>query len=343
MVSSIMAIPAVYDILKYIHIQGVLMVKKYIGVDIGGTKCAVCLGALQDDEIVIENKLQFPTNVNKGPKYSIDNIISAIQTVVLDEHISGIGISCGGPLDSKNGVILSPPNLPGWDSIGIVDILQDEFKVKTKLMNDANACAVAEWKFGAATGLNNIIFLTFGTGMGSGLILNGALYEGACGMAGEAGHIRMSRTGPVGYGKTGSFEGYCSGGGIARLAKAKAEKLLDKGKTVSFCIDRLSLDDITARSVADAALNKDPAALWVYRKSGEYLGRGLSVLLDILNPEMIVIGSIFTRSRDLLWPHAKRMLEKEALYLTNKSCRIVPAALTESLGDIAAICAVLYQ
>ena len=129
--------------------------------------------------------------------------------------ISAIGISCGGPLNSKKGVILSPPNLPGWDNIEIVNIIKDRLDVPAKLQNDANACALAEWKYGAGRGSNNMIFLTFGTGFGAGLILDGRLYNGVNCMSGEIGHVRLTEYGPVGYGKAGSCEGYCSGGGIA--------------------------------------------------------------------------------------------------------------------------------
>ena len=135
-------------------------------------------------------------------------------------NLKRIGISCGGPLDSKKGIIFSPPNLPGWDNVPITRILSDEFGVETALQNDANACALAEWLMGAERGHSNMIFLTFGTGMGAGLILNGRLYSGTNDLGGEVGHIRLAKTGPVGFGKAGSFEGFCSGGGIAQLAKS---------------------------------------------------------------------------------------------------------------------------
>lgn len=140
-------------------------------------------------------------------------------------EIAGIGISCGGPLDSRRGVILSPPNLPGWDEVPVKAYFERETGAPAMLRNDADACAVAEWRYGAGRGCRNMVFLTFGTGFGAGLILNGALYSGSCDMAGEIGHIRAPGDPayrPVGYGKSGSFEGYCSGGGIAELGRAIA-------------------------------------------------------------------------------------------------------------------------
>lgn len=142
------------------------------------------------------------------------------------------GISCGGPLDSKTGVILSPPNLPGWDHIEITRHFTETLGVPARLINDANASALAEWKYGAGVGTQNMIFLTFGTGLGAGLVLNGALFEGTNGMAGEIGHMRLAAFGPSGYGKCGSFEGFCSGAGIAELARGFARETLQRGEKV---------------------------------------------------------------------------------------------------------------
>ena len=141
--------------------------------------------------------------------------------------------------------------MPDWDNIPIVEIIKNHFGCPVHLQNDANACAVAEWKFGAGRGKNNVVFLTFGTGLGAGLILDGKLYRGASNMAGEAGHIRLASFGPVGYGKAGSFEGFCSGGGIAQLGRMYAQEKLQMGKRVSFCGSISELDSITAKSIAE--------------------------------------------------------------------------------------------
>ena len=187
-----------------------------VGVDIGGTKCAVTLGKPAGDDLEIKDKISFPTTEVED---TIRNIKSSIRNILkrnnLEESdIAAIGISCGGPLDSKTGVIMSPPNLPGWDNIPIVEILSEEFHTKAAVHNDANACALAEWKFGAGKGTRNMVFMTFGTGLGAGLIIDGKLYAGTNDNAGELGHVRLENFGPVGYGKAGSFEGFCSGSGI---------------------------------------------------------------------------------------------------------------------------------
>lgn len=301
-----------------------------VGLDIGGTKCAAICAEPGNKPNIID-KIRFET-ADYADWQSILNALSeAVQTMLerCGADLLGIGISCGGPLDSRTGVILSPPNLPGWDNVPIVSYFKEKFSVPVFLQNDANACAVAEWKFGAGKGCRNMVFLTFGTGLGAGLILNGRLYSGTNDMAGEVGHIRIAEDGPIGYGKAGSFEGFCSGGGIARLG----QRMLDTytGETV------LSRDNLTAKSIAEAADRGDTFAKSVYACCGKHLGLGLSVIADILNPERIVIGSIFARSGHLLVDAMQRAFQKEALPLSASVCQIVPASLGDSIGDYAAL------
>lgn len=236
-----------------------------LGIDIGGTKCAIILGKIEsEDEIKIVDKTAMPTD--KPVFEMIEHLFDEADALLTKNNvsidcISGIGISCGGPLNSKTGTILSPPNLLGWDNIPIVQITEDRFNVKTYLQNDANAGAIAEWKFGAGKGYKNLIFLTFGTGNGAGLILDGKLYSGTNDLAGESGHIRLAEMGPVGFGKAGSFEGFCSGGGITQLAQIKVREKLQMGEAVSFCKNVEGLNNLTAKTVADAAFKGDALAL----------------------------------------------------------------------------------
>lgn len=312
-----------------------------LGFDIGGTKCSVILGRETDSgDLQILSRQQVET---KGDPYKVmdtlaDLAFRQLETLQTDASaITGIGISCGGPLNSKEGLILSPPNLPGWDQIPVVSVMQQHFAATTMLQNDANAGAVAEWKYGAGKGYNNVIFLTFGTGMGSGLILNGQLYSGASDMAGEVGHIRLTPIGPVGYGKAGSFEGFCSGGGIAQLAQIKAREYLQQGKPVGFCENMTMLSSITAKSVAAAADAGDELARQVYTTCADYLGQGLAVLIDILNPEIIVLGSIYNRSGHLLRDRMHEILQRETLPDALAQCQIKASGLGESIGDYAAL------
>ncbi len=322
------------------------MTKYTLGFDIGGTKCAVVLGKgtvpekVSDDFII--DKIRFDTVQSRGWQRIIEELLSSAETIlsrngVKSEQVLACGISCGGPLDSKKGVIMRPPNLPDWDNVPIVEMTQKRLGIKTCLQNDANACALAEWRFGAGKGTRNMIFLTFGTGMGAGLILDGRLYSGTNDMAGEVGHIRLAQDGPVGYGKKGSFEGFCSGGGIAGLAKQIVLSKLEKGIKPSFCSDESQLGFITAKSVAEAANEGDETAIEIYDICGEYLGRGLALLVDILNPEAIVIGSIYQRSSALLEQKMEQSLKAEALTQAASVCRILPAVLGDSIGDYAAL------
>ena len=316
--------------------------KKYaIGFDIGGTKCAVVYGSY-DEQIEIIDKIKFATSSISSPLEIVYTLCD--KTIeLLKKHgkttadIEGIGISCGSPLDPVKGIIQSPPNLPGWDNIEIVDIVNDRLGVKAKLQNDANACALAEWKYGAGRGSNNMIFLTFGTGFGAGLILDGRLYNGVNCMAGEIGHVRLSEYGPVGYGKAGSCEGYCSGGGIVSLAQTRVLEELQKGKKVSFCPDVDSVAHLTAKIVGDAAEDGDELAKAIYAESGKYLGRAVSVLVDLLNPDKVVIGSFYARSTELLRSHMLAEMEKECLPVNFNSVEVVPAELGDSIGDIASL------
>jgi len=182
-----------------------------------------------------------------------------------------------------------------------------------------------------------MIFLTFGTGMGAGLILDGRLYAGTNDMAGEVGHVRLAPDGPVGYGKVGSFEGFCSGGGIAHLARTLAEQHLATGDPPAFCPTRDELPLVTAERVGQAAQQGDPLAQEIFEIVARRLGQGLALLVDILNPERIVIGSIYGRQRALLEPVTLHMLHEEALPIALSVCEIVPAGLGEQIGDLASL------
>lgn len=301
----------------------------YIGFDIGGTKCAVILG---NEKGEILSKIRFDTTDCKS---TVDRLIASAKE--LGGNPVAAGISCGGPLDEKRGIIMSPPNLPGWDNIHITEIISESLGIPVLLRNDANACALAEWKFGAGKGSDNMIFLTFGTGLGAGLILDGRLYGGTNGNAGEVGHVRLNPFGPVGYGKSGSLEGFASGSGIAQLGKTAAMEKLQQGLTTGYCKNSDDLPEVTAKTIADAAREGDETAINVYKTCGTMLGRGLAILTDILNPQKIVIGSIYPRCIDLLRDSIDAELKKEALPMCYECVEVVPALLGEKIGDVAAL------
>lgn len=314
------------------------MIQQLLGIDIGGTKCAVIFGIDTDGVISIADKVRFDTT---DVQTTIGRILSELKGMCARHSLDasntrGIGISCGGPLDSRKGIVMSPPNLPGWDNIPIVKLVEDATGIPASLQNDANACALAEWKYGAGRGTRNMVFLTFGTGLGAGLVLDGRLYSGTNDNAGELGHIRLSEFGPVGYGKAGSVEGFASGGGIAQLAASAVKEKLMMGQKVAWCPDG-DLSAITARTVAEAAKAGDELAKSVYRTSATYLGRALAMVIDMLNPEVIAIGSIFVRAEELIRPFMQAAIERDALPGAAAVCKVKPAELGESIGDIAAL------
>ena len=283
------------------------------GLDIGGTKTAIVAGT-GDGKVLFRKAV-----ATRGWHWKdlVDMLLGSVPEAC--SAPIAIGVSCGGPLNSVTGMILSPPNLPGWDEVPIVRYLSEKLRIPAFLQNDADACALAEWKVGAGKGTDNMLFLTFGTGMGAGLILGGRLYTGACGMAGETGHVRLAPDGPRGFGKCGSFEGFCSGGGIEKLSQMR----LGTGYS---CKELCEMAD-AGHEGARAVLNE----------SARMLGRGLAMLMDLFNPECIVIGSIFARAERWFRAPALEVAKEEALPYTFSACRVVPALLGDQIGDVAAL------
>jgi glucokinase len=309
-------------------------IRMLVGIDIGGTKTAV---VFCNEPLKIVWREEFPTRPELGPGHAIEKIVHLIHRARAETGygIHSIGISCGGPLDRHQGLIQRPPNLSTWNDVPIKTILENEFAAPCSLENDANAGAVAEYRFGAGRGCRHMVFLTLGTGLGAGLILNGQIFRGASSLAGEIGHVRLTETGPNGYDKAGSAEGWASGAGMAlhaadmiRAAIANGESTILAGRTL----------EISAREIGAAMAEGDTVAARIVQQTGLRLGEALAVLVDILNPERIVIGGLALRfGEDLLAP-ARRRLQEEALPAASAACSVVPAALGEQIGDAAAIC-----
>ncbi|MGA9363559.1 MAG: ROK family protein [Bacteroidota bacterium] len=302
-----------------------------VGLDIGGTKTAVLVGTY-DGEIL--HRLSSPTATEKGFQSSFNRICTSTKRALAWARkkriqIDAISVSIGGPLDIQEGIIYSPPNLPGWNEIHLKEMLQKEFSLPAFIEHDGNAGALAEFFFGVGKGCRNIVFLTLGTGLGAGIILDGRIYRGTNDNAGEIGHMRIARTGPEAYGKKGSWEGYCSGTGMAKLARAMNP---NRWK-----------DTVSAQDIATAAKRGDQDALNVVTKSARFLGQGLAILADILNPEVIILGSLGVRLGNVLIRPALEEMEREATLRAFAACRVVPAALGEHIGDVAALMAAVYH
>ena len=301
--------------------------KQYLGLEIGGTKTSVWLGETNKSGICLLGHRIFPTPPD--PKDCLPQMKEAGDDLLkaFPGELCAIGISCGSPLDSKYGIIQTPPNLPLWQDVAITDWAYRTWGVPAYLQNDADACALAEWQYGAGKGTRNMIFLTCGTGFGAGLILNGQLYSGSIGMGGEIGHVRLADQGPVGYGKRGSAEGFCSGGGIRQIAETYVREALQAGEKPAW-----AEKDFSAKDVALAAKNGDPTAIRVWEEAGYWLGRAVSILVDLLNPEKIVLGSIYQLSGDLMKPAMEKVLKAECLPANLSACEITACALGEEMG-----------
>jgi len=320
---------------RMLSVEGIRSMYRVIGIDIGGTKCAVML-ADAGESVHIIKKLRFDTCTSLGFEYTRDRLFECVHMLISqsDAPVRAIGISCGGPLDSRRGIIQSPPNLPGWDDVHIVDMLRDAFGIPAFIQNDANACGLVEWKLGAGRGCENMVFLTMGTGMGAGVIAEGRLLRGAGDMAGEVGRVRLRKKGPIGYNKAGSFEGFASGGGIAQLACVLRSEWTEAGDAPKWPEDDSA---ITEKCLAEYARAGDRHALDVFNRVGAYLGEGIAVLADILNPEMIVIGGIYMRCADLLADSMWKSIRREALRQTAECLKVCPAETGEAIGDYAAV------
>ena len=314
------------------------------GVDIGGTKTAVVLSAQPP---AVLKRVVFPTLPEEGPGPGMKRIIAGMHEALSSQHLSAsdleaIGISCGSPLDPVKGVIQSPPNLSTWKDVPITSMLESEFGVPCFLENDANAGALAEHWFGAGQKVDNMVFLTMGTGLGAGLILDGRLYRGASYLAGEIGHVRLRRSGPRGHNKAGSAEAWASGQGMAQVAEKEVQAAAAHGAATQLLPEKGGVAaSYTARDIWEVAQRGDLVAQRIVKITGERLGEVLAILVDILNPERIVIGGLAVRMGEALLGPARLVVKREGLQGTVGACQIVAAQLGEEIGDIAALCVVL--
>jgi glucokinase len=314
--------------------------KIYVGVDVGGTKTAVVVSARPPVSL---GRVEFATQPEYGPEPALDRIQQSVRSLLAqhgfgEEQIAAIGVSCGSPLDRVKGIVHAPPNLSTWVDVPIRRLLEEAFHTTCRVENDANAGAVAEHRFGAGMGADHMVFLTLGTGLGAGIIAGGSLYLGAKGDAGEIGHVRLSPTGPVGYHKAGSIEGWASGGGIAQLAVRMLAQAERRGRSSMLQAQVARGGVLTARDVGHAAQSGDAVALRILRSSGARLGQAIAMLIDVLNPQRIVLGGLALRLGESLLAPMRRVIERESLPQSLRACEIVPAALGEQIGDVAALC-----
>lgn len=314
-----------------------------IGIDIGGTKLAVVVA---DRDGTIVHKVRRPTEAERGPEPIFRTLChmareAAEAADVAWSDIAGIGVSCGGPLDTASGIVYSPPNLPGWDGIPLKTWLEDELGLAIHVENDANAEALAEWIFGAGRGYTNVVYMTMSTGIGGGLILNGRLYRGAGDAAGEVGHMTLIPGGPLcGCGKRGCLEALCSGPAIARRGREWLAEQGNEGASIMPALAGGDPDAITAETIMAAARQGDAGARHIVDETARYMALGLGNIVNILNPQIIIIGTIIVKAGDLLLDPIRTYLRRETWDRLYQMVKIVPAALGDAVGDLAAIAVV---
>lgn len=298
-----------------------------LALDIGGTKLAA--GVVTGDGRVLSRAV-IPALAQEGPWSMIDRHVELGRQVVAEadvawSRLAGIGIACGGPLDPETGIILSPPNLPGWDRIPLVDAVEERLALPAAVENDATAGALAEWWFGAGRSrrVDDLVYLTISTGIGGGLVLDGRLYRGVAGNAGELGHLTVIYDGRrCGCGRRGCLEAYASGTNIA----ARAREAVAGGEPSSL----KEIPDFTAREVAEQARAGDPLADRIWDETMAMLGSGVANILDIFNPALVVLGGGVTRVGDQLLIPVREAGLRDAMEPARRSADVV---LTE-LGPI---------
>jgi glucokinase len=253
----------------------------------------------------------------------------------------GVGIAAAGILDTERGIITTSPNLLHWHNVPLRDIFADRLGIVTYVINDANAAALGEHRFGAGMGFDNIVYLTVSTGIGGGIIIGGELYSGTDGCAGEIGHMTVEANGPQCHcGNFGCLEALASGWAVAKTA---IERINNGGKSYIVELVDGKIDNITAEMVAAAARRGDQLAADIVAEAAKYLGVGLANLVNIFNPELIVIGGGLSKMGGMLLKPARKVLKERAFQLPAQTARIVRARLGSNAGIIGAASYVFHQ
>ena len=314
-----------------------------LAVDLGGTKIAT---GIVSDRCQVMAKAYYPTLADEGVEAVTNRIVSGINQLIGSKGIDlaqlrCVSVAAAGAIDSERGIVTLSPNLPGWRDIPLRDIIRDKLGTKTWLINDCNAAALAEHHLGVGKGVNNLVYLTLGTGIGGAIILNGRLYTGACGSAGEMGHMTIDTNGQrCKCGNIGCWETLASGSAVAR----EAIERVSRGERSSL-LELVSgkLENITAKTVAVAARRGDALAQDVINKAGTYLGVGIMNLVNIFNPEMVIIGGGMAKMGELLLSPARQVVRERAFPISAEAVRIVTTQLGGDAGMLGAAIFALRQ
>ena len=260
-----------------------------LGVDIGGTKIAV---GLVSSDGKIAYQLRAPMVANQGPEAAFEAVTAAVD-LLREQHstpILGIGLCAPGPLDPRRGVVLNPPNLPCWRNFALASRAAEKYGVPVKVDNDANAAALAEARWGVARGYRHVFYATIGTGIGTGIVLDGQIYHGHTGSAGEGGHMSIDYHGPVcGCGKRGCIEAFAAGPAIGARARAKIAANPDRNSKM-LALAHGRVDEITSKTVGEAYAASDDLAREILEETANLLAVWLGNVIDMLDPQVIVMG-----------------------------------------------------
>jgi len=315
---------------------------RLIGIDIGGTKTSVCLS---DEKGDILASTRMSTN-SREPLESyyrqLDGLCGEMcrQAGGTYAQIDAVGISAPGPLDVKRGVLIEPPNNPGWRDVPIVEVVRQNTGRPVFFNNDANACALAEQYFGSHRGAQNLVYLTFSTGMGGGIIVNGQLLQGVTDTGGEVGHHVVDIDGPVcGCGMRGCFEAFCGGRNLAERLRRDIAARSIQTSIVKHAGGQI--ESIDARAFFAAAREGDPYALAEWEQFTDRLAQGVGNLIMILNPEVVILGTMAVREDDFVMQPLKAKLPKYTWKWPLEACQIVPSSLGGRIGDLSAIAVAL--
>ncbi|MEW5930236.1 MAG: ROK family protein [Gemmatimonadota bacterium] len=311
-----------------------------VGVDLGGTNIVVGLLPVEGGEVL--GLRSMPTDSGRGAKFVVDRIIGMVEQAigeVLSAHggtrdqIAGVGIGSPGPLDRRTGTVINTPNL-GWRNFPLRDLISNAVHLPATLDNDANCATYGEWWLGAGRGTRALVGLTLGTGIGGGIVLNGEIFHGCSDVAGEIGHMTIDSNGRrCKCGNYGCLEQYASGPAIAVRA---VEGIEAGAETVLVEMVNGRLDDITAATVYEATVQGDAYATEVMKDTAKFLGAGVASIINILNPEMVVIAGGVTRAGDTLFEPLRAEVRRRAFKSAQECCRIVSAELPGTAGLVGA-------
>lgn len=311
------------------------MEKMIIGVDVGGTKIA---GGLVNKKGRLGKTMTLPTKADEGFKKSLGQVTTVIKRLISQaggrDRIAGIGICSPGPLNPRTGVVINPPNLPGWVNIKLTKLVEEQFKLPVRLENDANAAGLAEVLFGAAVGYSDVFYVTVSTGVGTGIIINKKIHHGKNGVAGEGGHVSIDYNSPYrcGCGTLGCIEALAAGPAMVRRARVK----LEQEHTLPSLLRKRTqnhLSRITPEMIENAAAAGDAVAKSILDETGFFLGVWLASMITLLDPDAVVVGGGVSRIGKPLFDKIRETIPQFTINRRfAKDTPLLPAKLQKNVG-----------